>query len=107
MVVISRQVGDTVMLGDDLEVAVVSIELDAVTLCVRHSGGPELVHRITRDAVIELPLCSSCTLVDIRSDKVRLGLTCPKELSIHRKEVYDAIRGANQQRNRLERRGLL
>jgi carbon storage regulator CsrA len=107
MLVISRQVGDAVMIGQDLEVAVVSIEPEAVTLCVRHSGGgPESVHRVARDAVLELPLHTSCTPVDIRSDKVRLGLTCPKELSVHRKEVYDAIRGADR-RNRLERRGLL
>ena len=31
-------------------------------------------------------------VVDIRGDKVRLGITAPKEISVHRKEVYDAIR---------------
>ena len=32
------------------------------------------------------------TVVDIRGDKVRLGLMLLKEISVHRKEVYDAIR---------------
>lgn len=32
------------------------------------------------------------TVVDIRGNKVRLGLTAPKKVSLHRKEVYDAIR---------------
>jgi carbon storage regulator len=33
------------------------------------------------------------TVVEIRGDKVRLGVVCPKELSVHRQEVYDAIHG--------------
>jgi carbon storage regulator len=32
------------------------------------------------------------TVVDIRGDKVRLGVSAPKHISVHRKEVYDAIR---------------
>jgi carbon storage regulator len=31
------------------------------------------------------------TVVDIRGDKVRLGVTAPRDLSVHRKEVYEAI----------------
>ena len=30
-------------------------------------------------------------IVDVRGDKVRLGITAPKEISVHRREVYDAI----------------
>lgn len=30
-------------------------------------------------------------VVEIRGDKVRLGIEAPKEVSVHRKEVYDAI----------------
>lgn len=32
------------------------------------------------------------TVVDIRGDKVRLGVEAPKEVPVHRKEVFDAIR---------------
>lgn len=32
------------------------------------------------------------TVVDIRGDKVRLGITAPKETTVHRLEVADAIR---------------
>ena len=31
------------------------------------------------------------TIVDIRGDKVRLGIECPATLSVHRREVYEAI----------------
>lgn len=30
-------------------------------------------------------------VVDIRGDKVRLGITAPRHVQVHRKEVYDAI----------------
>jgi carbon storage regulator len=36
------------------------------------------------------------TVVDIRGDKVRLGINAPKEITVHRKEVYDAIRRENR-----------
>ena len=35
-------------------------------------------------------------VVEIRGDKVRLGVDAPKEIPVHRREVYDAI-----QRNEL------
>ena len=41
------------------------------------------------------------TVVDVRGDKVKLGIDAPKEISVHRQEVYDAIRRENQQASRL------
>ena len=32
------------------------------------------------------------TVVDIRGDKVRLGIEAPKDVSIHRSEVYEALK---------------
>jgi carbon storage regulator len=34
------------------------------------------------------------TVIEIRGDKVRLGIVAPKEVPVHRQEVYDAINGA-------------
>jgi len=31
------------------------------------------------------------TIVDIRGDKVRLGINAPRSVTVHRKEVYDAV----------------
>lgn len=31
------------------------------------------------------------TVVDIRGDKVRLGIEAPKDVPVHRQEVHDAI----------------
>jgi len=35
--------------------------------------------------------------VEIRGDKVRLGVEAPKEVPVHRREVYEAIRRIEQQ----------
>ena len=32
------------------------------------------------------------TVVDIRGDKVRLGIDAPKDVPVHRQEVYEAIK---------------
>jgi len=34
----------------------------------------------------------SIMVVEIRGDKVRLGIEAPREVSVHRREVYDAIK---------------
>ncbi len=36
------------------------------------------------------------TIVDIRGDKVRLGIEAPAEIPVHRKEVFDAIQRENR-----------
>lgn len=55
MLVLSRQVDQKIMIGDDIEV----------------------------------------TIVDIRGDKVRIGINAPGSVSVHRKEVYEAIKREN------------
>jgi cytosine/creatinine deaminase len=35
-------------------------------------------------------------VVDIRGDKVRLGITAPRSVSVHRREIYDQIRDENK-----------
>ena len=36
------------------------------------------------------------TIVEIRGDKVRLGIEAPKEVPVHRREVYDKIKEAER-----------
>jgi carbon storage regulator len=37
------------------------------------------------------------TIVDVRGDKVKLGIEAPKEIPVHRREVYEAILRENRQ----------
>ncbi len=36
------------------------------------------------------------TIVDIRGDKVRLGIQAPQDIPVHRREVYEAIQRENR-----------
>jgi carbon storage regulator len=38
------------------------------------------------------------TIVDVRGDKVRLGITAPKSIPVHRREIYDAIQREKAQK---------
>ena len=41
-------------------------------------------------------------VVDVRGDKVRLGFIAPRDVAVHRKEVYDAIRKENEAASQLK-----
>src|ERR1041385_3092296 len=60
-------------------------------------GASTLVLSRQRDETIMIGDDIEVTVVDIRGDKVRLGINAPKEISVHRKEVYDAIRRENRE----------
>jgi carbon storage regulator len=55
MLVLTRALNETIMIGDDIEV----------------------------------------TIVDVKGDKVRVGIQAPHAVPVHRKEVYLAIKQAN------------
>ncbi len=57
-----------------------------------------------RDETIMIGDDVEITVVDIRGDKVRLGITAPRHIQVHRKEVYDAIKRENQQASQLSPR---
>ncbi len=56
MLILSRKVGERIVIGDNVTIVV----------------------------------------VEVRGDKVRLGIEAPKEVPVHRKEVYDAIQRNGQ-----------
>jgi cytosine/creatinine deaminase len=62
MLVLSRQRGEAIMIGDDIEI----------------------------------------TIVDIRGDKVRLGINAPRTTSVHRKEIFDAIQRENREASKMQ-----
>ena len=50
-----------------------------------------------RDETIMIGDDIEITVVDIRGDKVRLGITAPNTIPVHRKEVYEAIQRENRE----------
>lgn len=54
-----------------------------------------LVLQRQRDETIMIGDDIEVTIVDIRGDRVRIGINAPKGITVHRKEVWDAIRREN------------
>lgn len=44
------------------------------------------------------------TIVDVRGDKVRLGITAPREIAVHRKEVFEAIKREEAEKLAVEKK---
>lgn len=59
-----------------------------------------------RDETIMIGDDIEITVVDIRGDKVRLGITAPAKIAVHRKEVYEAIKRENRTASQLDPKDL-
>jgi carbon storage regulator len=55
-----------------------------------------------RDEAIIIGDDVEITIVDIRGDKVRLGITAPTSITVHRKEVYAAITQENEKASQMK-----
>jgi len=62
MLVLSRQIDESIMIGDDVKI----------------------------------------TIVDVRGDKVRLGIEAPKHIPVHRMEIYEAIQREKKEKQAQE-----
>jgi len=49
-----------------------------------------------RDQTIIIGDNIEITIVDIRGEKVRLGISAPAHIPVHRKEVYDSIKQSDK-----------
>lgn len=54
-----------------------------------------------RDETIMIGDDIAITVVDIRGDKVRLGVAAPTHIPVHRKEVYEAIKKEEREQKEL------
>ncbi len=60
---------------------------------------------IERGEIIVINGDIEVSLVDILADRVRLGINAPREVTIHRREVYDAIKQGNHEAARVKAPG--
>ena len=57
-----------------------------------------LTRRINESIVISDDI--SVLVVEVRGDRVRLGIEAPKDVTVHRKEVYDVIRESDADKSK-------
>lgn len=55
-----------------------------------------------RDETIMIGDQIQITVVDIRGNRVRLGIRAPQDVQVHRQEVYQAIRDENARASQLD-----
>ncbi len=107
MLVLSRVLGESIYVRSQDDTCVVTLmnifrEPPAITLMVNRAfaSRPGFLEtrtfRLERDAIVKLNASSDIRLVDATEDKARLGINAPKESSVHRLEVYQAIARENR-----------
>jgi carbon storage regulator len=72
----------------------------AITPWIRN--GTMLVLSRKKDEKIVIGDNISIMIVEIRGDKVRLGIDAPRDVSVHRREVYDAIKRKESEQDSVE-----
>jgi carbon storage regulator CsrA len=100
MLILSREANQSLMIGDDLQLEVVRIRGASANLRItRRLIGGRLTEEVfcgwlEKDRQVKLTDKIACAVVQFASNptQVRIGIEAPREVSIHRKEVYDAIR---------------
>lgn len=95
MLVLSRQIDQTLLIGDSISVTVVSIGSEIATLFVRYRDETQRIEQklsLEVDDRLEITSDIHVYMVDIRSDKVRLGVVAPATFTVHRKEVFEAAK---------------
>jgi carbon storage regulator len=73
-----------------------------VPLAVSDHASTMLVLSRQRDESIIIGDNIVVTIVDVRGDKVRLGIEAPREVSVHRREVYEAIQRENREASKIQ-----
>jgi carbon storage regulator len=84
------------MIGDDIEVTIVDIAGGRVRFGINAPSGVAVVRgKDPAKQIVMVGADVSVEVVDIRGDKVRLGVVSPRHMSVHRKEIWEAIRREN------------
>lgn len=94
MLVVRRKQKESISVGDFLTLTVVKIYNGIAEMCLENAEeDTRQKYVLKKGDSIKVCLDVVVVAVDIYEDFVRLGCVAPKQVPVHRKEVYDAIRG--------------
>jgi carbon storage regulator len=98
MLVLSREKDQSIVLNDDCILTVTSLTKESATLTFVTDGQENKVAKLKKNETVKVKDDEvTIVLVEIRKVgatgplKVRLGVEAPREMPVHRKEVWDAI----------------
>ena len=101
MLVLSRHQYEEVYIGNDVSVEdarqMLYRELQRYSIGI--SDIPDDVADCAAHLLSSVMRRVTVSVVDIRGDKCRLGIEAPKSLTVHRREVYEAIKRNTQRAN--------
>jgi carbon storage regulator len=93
MLILTRRIGETIIISDNIEVTISGIKGNLIRI---RTATPELLV-VTRKVgeTIRIGKDISMTPLSIKGMQVRLGIEAPKDISVHREEIYRRIQAEN------------
>jgi carbon storage regulator CsrA len=94
MLVLARAPQEAVQIGDDIVVELLDLNPFEVKIRAHNSANELFCGVVSEHEHVAIAPEIEIHVVEIRTqiNKARFGIVAPKSLSVHRKEVYDAIR---------------
>jgi carbon storage regulator len=98
MLILSRYPGESIYFGEQLFVTLAKIGAGQIELDVHDTSViAKSSHRLKANETIEISPDIYITFVEARESEkgqsARLGIEAPRDVPVHRKEVWDAIHG--------------
>lgn len=119
MLVLTRGLSESIRIGDNITVTMIAVKKDgtAVTeVAIGESTDKYEAYRVSRKIngviMIQDDPEISILIVEVRdgkhlnygskAQKVRYGITCPRDIPVHRQEVYLAIQRENERQRKAQ-----
>tara|TARA_B110000008_G_scaffold279562_1_gene327222 strand:- start:2906 stop:3244 length:339 start_codon:yes stop_codon:yes gene_type:complete len=108
MLILMRKVGEKLVIGDDLKVELIEVNMNSVRLGVYEVDEFSKPVFVNREVSQVLELFDDVTIhvLQINGRQVKLGIDAPRSISVHREEIYKKILAERSEPITLSKRGL-
>ncbi|WP_082825499.1 carbon storage regulator CsrA [Marinomonas sp. TW1] len=90
MLILTRRIGETIMIGDEIEVTISGIKGNLIRI---RTATPALLTQTRKvGQAINIGDNISVEILSVKGMQVRLGITAPRNIAVHREEIYLKIK---------------